>query len=533
MMRVLLILSLGMTLNVGEAQPFGWRRTSASPPKFHTLKFWLRSSRPELLDRELSAVSSPSSTRFRQYLTDDQISQIVAPDPDVKSALEQWLVEQLSSGFSLQWSKHGEFGIVRAQTEDWNRVFSDELVSYEHESGEVEPVTRLASLNASTVASLEHVRAVFGLLDFYPVTNRSTSPASDCHQFKGDQIDPNVIAAQYKSPPPTDQRPGFGKHSQAVAAFEDAEFKPSDVAQFQADYNLTAIKVQVIGPNNGGYYGEASLDTQYIFSTGSGIDTYFLSQKQFDLLEWSWLVMNMSHPPAVLSISWGNGESGFDVQHQHAASAEFAKMGLKGISILAASGDEGTGGHGGILGCKQFDPTWPASSPYVTAVGGSYLASGSELGWSSSGGGFSSVFGRPSYQDEKIESYLKTTKLPSSSLFNASGRATPDVAALSTNFRTLSLGAYGCISGTSAATPVFAGLVSSINDQLVSQGKPTVGFLNPTLYQAANGVGFDVTEGNNRKPGCPSGFEAQTGYDCVTGLGTPLMDVLSKALIPS
>lgn len=61
---------------------------------------------------------------------------------------------------------------------------------------------------------------------------------------------------------------------QGVAAFEDAEFKPSDVAQFQKDYNLTDVVVSILGPNNGGYYGEAGLDTQYIFSTGSGIPTW-------------------------------------------------------------------------------------------------------------------------------------------------------------------------------------------------------------------------------------------------------------------
>lgn len=134
----------------------------------------------------------------------------------------------------------------------------------------------------------------------------------------------------------------------------------------------------------------------------------------------------------------------------------------------------------------------PASSPYVTSVGGTYLSTArtvskyrsssnsnedaaEEIGWSDSGGGFSAVFVRPQYQDIAVSRYISSTTLPSAELFNASGRATPDVSALATNYRVLSSGAYGCLSGTSAATPVFAGIISRINSMLLEQGKPTVG----------------------------------------------------------
>ena len=61
---------------------------------------------------------------------------------------------------------------------------------------------------------------------------------------------------------------------------------------------------------------------------------------------------------------------------------------------MSASGDDGTGKQG-FLHCKSFDATWPASSPFVTAVGATYLdeASDTEVGWADSGGGFSAIFG--------------------------------------------------------------------------------------------------------------------------------------------
>ena len=450
----------------------------------------------------------------------------------------------MSDAYTVRMSKHKDFMHVRARAKLWGDALGVPLAWYSHPRSAA-PILRTSGTEFQTSGThlpelSSVVRAVFGLSDVYPVLSRpdnSGSDASDCNQFKGSQIDPNVIASTYHNTPPPEngRRPGFGKHAQGIAAFEDAQFFQSDVSKFQHDYNLSSINITIIGPNNGGYYGEAGLDTQYIFSTGSGVATSFIALKGFDLLKWSWKVMNLTSPPAVLSVSWGNGESNFDVQHMHAANIEFAKMGLKGHTVLTASGDDGTGGQGGLFSpCKRFDPTWPTSSPYVTSVGGTYLDStngGTEIGWSFSGGGFSAVFERPSYQNEAVGAYVKDATLPPASLFNASGRATPDVSALSTNFKTLAKGAYGCLSGTSAATPVFAGMISLLNDEQVAVGKPTLGFINPMLYRGSGAIGFDVVEGNNKHQFCKAGFSAGKGYDAVTGWGTPEMQQLRQVLV--
>jgi tripeptidyl-peptidase-1 len=110
----------------------------------------------------------------------------------------------------------------------------------------------------------------------------------------------------------------------------------------------------------------------------------------------------------------------------------------------------------------------------------------------------------------------------------------PDVAALCTNFQVYSGGAKaGTLTGTSAATPTFAGLVATINDLRAKAGKKSVGFINPVLYAAGAKLGFDVTTGNNKNSGCKAGFPAQKGWDPVTGLGTPsfatLQDILNSA----
>jgi len=104
------------------------------------------------------------------------------------------------------------------------------------------------------------------------------------------------------------------------------------------------------------------------------------------------------------------------------------------------------------------------------------------------------------------------------------------VSALSTNFQICSSGAYGPLSGTSAATPTFAGMVSVINDALLSEGKPPVGFINPVLYKSTKHIGFDVTDGNNKQLGCPAGFPAVKGWDALSGFGTPIFDALETIL---
>jgi len=390
------------------------------------------------------------------------------------------------------------------------------------------------------------VEAILGMYDLpKPATTRPTAHATpeveqggagptvaqqrDC-QFKGDIIDPDVLAKQYGWPTPSNTT---GKVSQGVAAFEDAEFKPSDVAAFEVAYKLPNVSFAVSGPNDGGYFGEASLDTQYIAASGAGVSSWFISQEAFNLASWCETALAVQPLPTVWSISWGGGESNYPVADQRAADACFARAALKGVTVLAASGDDGTGAKPDPLGfgCKAFDPTYPASLPSVTAVGATYLEDAKEGGWSFSGGGYSALWARPAWQAAAVSAYEASgATLPDASLYNASGRVTPDVAALGTCFRVFSGGAAaGTLSGTSAATPTVAGMVSRINDKLAAQGKTPVGFINPLLYRAGD-IGTDILDGNNKKKACAAGFPATKGFDAVTGLGTPLWSKLSNVL---
>jgi tripeptidyl-peptidase-1 len=155
-----------------------------------------------------------------------------------------------------------------------------------------------------------------------------------------------------------------------------------------------------------------------------------------------------------------------------------------------------------------------------------------------SGGGFSrSMFAPFAAQLSDVQQYLKhAPQLPPSTLFNASGRATPDVAALGEGFQVLINGEVKTVGGTSASAPLFAGLVSLLNEARLQKDMPAMGFLNPWLYAHADAL-TDIVEGTNAigRGGSPSpyGFNCTDGFDPVTGLGTPnFMKMLAAALSP-
>ncbi|EWC48769.1 hypothetical protein DRE_00074 [Drechslerella stenobrocha 248] len=251
-------------------------------------------------------------------------------------------------------------------------------------------------------------------------------------------------------------------------------------------------------------------------------------------------------PALVFSISYGGNEADYTQKYATRQCNEYLKLGLMGVSVLFASGDFGVGGYGsqcrdasgnlndGLSG--RFTPDYPATCPYVTAVGGTYIPTGKtvfdpEHAWNtflpwaginaSTGGGFSEYFATPSYQTAALASYLAANpNTYTSAQYNNSGltRAYPDVAANAWNYVVGIENVLDLIGGTSAATPTFAGIVGLLNQDRLYRKKSPLGFLNPALYANPDMLN-DITVGNN--PGCgTSGFQAVKGWDPVTGLGT-------------
>lgn len=230
-------------------------------------------------------------------------------------------------------------------------------------------------------------------------------------------------------------------------------------------------------------------------------------------------------------------------------------LGLKGITVLESSGDLGVG-----AGCLapdnktvEFNAIFPATCPYLTSVGGTVNVT-PEVAWDGSSGGFSSYFARPSYQDTAISDYLKLVSNSTISYYgqytNFSGRGFPDVAGHSVDpdYQVIYDGEPSPSGGTSAAAPVWAGLVGLLNDARFRAGKSSLGWLNPLVYQYGPEVLTDITGGysigcngfNTQSGGAePAGsgivlgarWNATEGWDPTTGYGTPNFQKLKSLVL--
>lgn len=198
--------------------------------------------------------------------------------------------------------------------------------------------------------------------------------------------------------------------------------------------------------------------------------------------------------------------------------SRFMKLALQGHTVVFSSGDTGVAGRpaqpapNGCLGANHtiFNPRWPNSCPYITVVGGTKVYPGhtvfepesvaNDLAGApyksaySSGGGFSNIHPIPAYQASAVATYLtqhnpgypsyggNETLGANGGLYNRTGRAYPDVSANGDNIAVYVGGEAGREGGTSASTPIFASIITRLNEERLAIGKKPIGFINPVLY---------------------------------------------------
>ncbi|KAF2669928.1 subtilisin-like protein [Microthyrium microscopicum] len=235
--------------------------------------------------------------------------------------------------------------------------------------------------------------------------------------------------------------------------------------------------------------------------------------------------------PNVLSVSYGIEEDIIPQSFLDRECTEFLKLGLQGTTVVFASGDAGVVPKGTqeCLSGGRYNPSYPATCPYVLAVGGTLLDNNTQTEVAAyqkpytSGGGFSNAYAQPSYQKAAVSSYLNSHQPPNGpdpARYNASGRAVPDVSALSQNIAISYAGKFEVSGGTSAAAPIVASMITLVNEKRLAAGKKPVGFVNPVFYQ--NPWMFnDITSGRNLDCSNQTAFTASKGWDPVTGLGSP------------
>ncbi|KAI9927705.1 polynucleotide 3'-phosphatase [Aspergillus wentii] len=336
---------------------------------------------------------------------------------------------------------------------------------------------------------------------------------------------------------------------------------PREVHSTDANFTVVSINGGLNEQNSAKGSTEASLDMQYsaalaydtlttFYTTAGraprnpGVDSNPTVSSNEPYLEQLHYLLGLTDEelPAVLSTSYGEYEQNVPESYLEATCNLFAQLGARGVSVIFSSGDSGAGGScltNDGTSRTRFQPFFPATCPFVTSVGGTYDMK-PEKAAKFSGGGFSERFRRPVYQEQSVNAYLKLLGNKWDGLYNAQGRGVPDVAAQASDFVIVDHGSLLRIGGTSAAAPVFAAIISRLNAARLAQNQPRMGFLNPWLY-SINQTGFaDIVDGGST--GCTgksesggrasfvpyASWNATTGWDPATGLGTPFFNTLVK-----
>ncbi|GBE83937.1 Tripeptidyl-peptidase SED2 [Sparassis crispa] len=499
-------------------------------------------------------VSTPSSPKYGQYLSKSEAEKFAAPNSETVAAVNSWLSENRLNATLL--SPAGDWLGFEVSVERANDILGADYSVFTHQSTGKRTIRTLSYSISPELKG--HVHLVHPTVSFpNPVIksshslvvpkrstplSRSENSSSPC----GDAITPPVSPAclQYIYDIPT--TPAIHPSNQlAVTGYVEQYANQADLQLFLQQYrpdmnSSTTFSVVTLdgGSNsqNGSLAGtEANLDIQYTVGLATNVPATFISVGEDEgslnsFLDTITYLLAQESPPQVLSTSYGWNEDmisqTFAINLCHA----YAQLGTRGVSILFSSGDGGVSGTG-YGECTTFVPSFPSGCPYVTSVGGTAELP-TEVGAPFSGGGFSNYWSTPSYQASAVASYLSILGNNESGLYNASGRGFPDVSAYSSGFLITLDGEDDPrpVCGTSCSTPTWASIIALLNDALVGEGRPVLGFLNPWLYSTGVYALTDVVSGNNRACTNDTGFDATSGWDPVTGLGTPNFNSLMSVL---
>ncbi|KAF7304219.1 Serine protease S53 [Mycena indigotica] len=541
-----------------KAIPRGFAHAgSVAPSQEVTLRIALAHTDITALEKVTYDISNPASANYGQHLTAEKIAEYVKPPAETLSAVNAWLDSHGISAKSV--SAAGDILQITVPVKTANSLLAADFVQFQHiESGKKSVRTLKYSVPAElqssikfihpTVAFVPPLKGIPGVtaINHVPETKREEfvelqgrAVPSSCASI----VTPACVQALYGVPATKSNHSATG-NTLGVSGYIDQFANSNDLALFLRNLNPTfsgsTFSTSLIdGGQNTQTTSqagiEADLDVEYTVGIAGGVPVTFISVGDQTIDDISGFVditnfilsLPVATRPTVLTTSYGFNEPDLPIELNVEMCNAYMQLGAAGVSVLFASGDGGVGGVQ-TTECTSFVPTAPGGCPFITSVGG-VTGVPPQTAASLSGGGFSNHFATPDFQLGDVQSYLAGIGDQYAGLYNATGRGLPDVAASAESVEIAWQGSFWLVDGTSCASPIFASIISLVNDRLLAAGKPVLGFLNPFLYSPAGRAAFtDVTTGTN--PGCnTNGFSAKAGWDPVTGLGTPNFNLLLAA----
>jgi uncharacterized protein (TIGR03437 family) len=549
---------------VGNVNPKGQPQFEAGPVEpsmklsYMTLMLKPSGSQQAALEQLLAEQQDRRSPNYHKWLTPEQYADRFALSPTDIGKIRSWLEAQ---GFSIDHVARSRNWLAFSGTAAQVKTAFQTEIHYYLVDGEKHFANATEPMIPAALESL--VIGLFGLDDFHPKASRlrargwvayanqlSATPRYT-NSDGSHALVPGDIATIYDITPLYDK--GFDGTGQKLVVVGSTDINLNDIQVFRGTWNLPANNPQVVlyGPDpgtNADALGEADLDIEWSGAVARNATIiYVYSQTAFYAVQYA-IEQNLA---PVISMSVDACEPALSTTTLATGRILAWQANVQGITWLTASGDAGAAACdlGEPLATHGFAVYHPADIPEVTAVGGTEFNEGSGTYWSSansptggsalsyipetawndsvlvqapaaSGGGFSAFFTQPAWQ--------MGLGLPT-----GANRAVPDVSLTASAqhdaYSVYSAGQGQLVGGTSAATPVFAGIIALLNQYEGSNGQ---GNINPNLYQLAQStkdIFHDITTGSNIVPcqiGTPDcttgsfGYNAGPGYNVVTGLGS-------------
>jgi len=484
------------------------------------------------LDRFVQQVYDPTSAIYRHFLTPQQFTARFGPTQDDYNAVVQFAQ---MNGFTVTGgSRDGMDVQVRGSVAAVETAFHVRMQTYKHPtedrnfySPDQEPTTDLPfnlwhvsgldnySIPHPLVVSKTAYAAALGI-DANQLVSHATTGSGPSASFLGSDI----RAAYYGSGSLTGAGQNLGLLEYYGTDLADLQTYYKNIGQTYPGSIITLLSTD--GTSTSCTYNRAggdcddteqTLDMTQALGMAPGLASLTMYVGSTDTAIISAMTTH-SPLPTTIGCSWG-----WTPADPSTLNPYFEKMAAQGQSFFAASGDNSTWTKTGK------SAAWPADNAYVISVGGTDLVTASAAGpwksetaWSDSGGGISpDSIAIPSWQ--QIAGVINSSNKGSTTLRNG-----PDVSA-NANFTFYTCADQtSCLAneygGTSFAAPMWAGYIALVNQQLAANSQTPAGFINPTIYQqnvgASYGTNFhDITSGTS------GSYSAVTGYDLVTGWGSP------------
>ena len=479
-----------------------------------------------LRDREgltnlLQQLYDPASTNYHCFLTPEQFAERFGPTEQDYQAVVSYAQ---THGLAVT-GKHSNRTLIslRGTVADAERVFHVTMNDYQHPTESrtfyapnVEPSLDLA-VPVLSVGGLDNYVLPHPCLK--PVPQGQSQPALTGSGPGGSFMGNDFRAAYVPGVPLT----GAG---QVVGLLEfDSGYYQSDITAYENLAGLPNVPVSAVLLDGysgapGGANDEVSLDIEMAVAMAPGLKGVLVYEGSTtdDILN----RIVTDNQAKQIGASWTYPTDAGSEQ-------AFLQMAAQGQSFFNASGDSGA--YSGTV-------STPADDPNITVVGGTTLTTSgaggpwlSETTWTPySSGGISTRVAIPTWQ----QGISMTANQGSTTMRNL-----PDVALTADNIYVIyDNGQAGAFGGTSCATPLWAAFTALANQLALTNGQPTVGFINPAVYamgKGSNSLSYttlfhDITTGNNENSGSPTRFSAVAGYDLCTGWGTPRGSNLITAL---